>query len=72
MDLRLSEPLAEINHEIERKYYVGAVVDVSVITTKICNKVLNLYLRTINTDIIYITTNIILPIALCSGTHNNP
>ena len=39
MDLRLSEPLGEINHEIERKYYVGAVVDVSVITTKICNKV---------------------------------
>ena len=39
MDLRLSKPLAEINHEIERKFYVGAVVDVSVITTKICNKV---------------------------------
>ena len=39
MDLRISKPRAEINPEIERKSYVGAVVDVSVITTKICNKV---------------------------------
>ena len=39
MDLRISKPQAEINPEIERKSYVAAVVDVSVITTKICNKV---------------------------------
>ena len=39
LDLRISKPRAGINHEIERKSYVGAVVDVSVITTKICNKV---------------------------------
>ena len=39
MDFRISKPQAGINPEIERKSYVGAVVDVSVMTTKICNKV---------------------------------
>ena len=39
MDFRISKPEAGINPEIERKSYVGAVVDVSVITTQICNKV---------------------------------
>ena len=38
-DFNISKPPEGINHEIERKGYVAAVVDVSVITTTICNKV---------------------------------
>ena len=45
LNLRISKPFKKIHQEIGRERYVAAVVDVKVITTKICDKVNIFYLR---------------------------